>query len=141
MVAELTIEGKEAFPVRDFAKVESELRKLRTPGPRSFAILARPDGSYIQVAGGRVTCVVERRDVNSVRNFRARLAEPKVPFKGVTTLVFGSGTVEAHPEEFLFIEDVIPLFKSFFDNKEPDVGVTWQELDESFRATTDAKAD
>ena len=138
MEAELTVEGKKPFPVRKFERLEQELRKLRTPGKRTFAVLTRPDGAYIQVGGGRVTCVVEKRNAGSTRNLRARLSSPKVPFKGVTTLPVGGGMVKANPEEFLFIDDVIPLFEAFFTNSETGSdNITWHAMDENFEVRTD----
>ena len=55
----LEVENKPSRNVDDFQVVEKELRTLKSYGPSSFAILTNADGDFIQVAGGRVTCVVE----------------------------------------------------------------------------------
>lgn len=124
----LEIEGKKPVQVQDFAPVEKALRSLKSYGPASFAILTKADGAYVQVAGGRLTCVVEQRSAGTGKQMRARYERAKVPYEGIQTLVFGGGKLEAEPEEILFIEDVILIFKAFWeDSADPDI-VVWRDI-------------
>jgi hypothetical protein len=68
---------------KSFAKIEKELRALKSYGPHSFASLNKPDDSFVQVAGGRVTCVLEMREMPSEKLWRAYMDEPRVPFEGL----------------------------------------------------------
>lgn len=122
----LEIEGKKPVQVQDFALVEKTLRSLKSYGPASFAILTKEDGSYVQVAGGRLTCVVERRLPGSAGNERACYHQTRVPFDGRQTLMFGSGRLEVEPDELLFIDDVIALFRAFWDDTPYPETVTWR---------------
>jgi hypothetical protein len=124
----LEIEGKKPVQVRDFALVEKALRSLKSYGPASFAILTQEDGSYVQVAGGRLTCVVERRSAGAGKQMRARYERAKVPFEGSQTLVFGGGKLEAEPEEILFIEDVILIFKAFWEGSAGTAVIAWRDM-------------
>jgi hypothetical protein len=85
---------KTPIATKSFAKIEKELRALKCYGPHSFASLNKPDDSFVQVAGGRVTCVLEMREMPSEKLWRAYMDEPRVPFKGLQTLMFGGGRLE-----------------------------------------------
>ena len=52
----LEVEKRSPVQAESFAKIEQSLRSLKSYGPESFAILTAQDGSYLQVAGGRITC-------------------------------------------------------------------------------------
>lgn len=124
----LEIEGKKPVQVQDFALVKKALRSLKSYGPASFAILTKEDGSYLQVAGGRLTCVVEQRSAGTGKQMRARYERTKVPYEGSQTLVFGGGKLEAEPEEILFIEDVILIFKAFWEGSAGTAVIAWRDM-------------
>lgn len=123
------IEKNNPLKIEKFSQIEKKLRSLRSYGPRSFAILSKEDGSYIQVAGGGVTCVLELRDAKKNIQERAYLLQSRVPFSGEQTLVFGGGKITMDPNEILFIGDVIEVFKSFFYNKPFPENIHWKKLD------------
>ncbi|MFN4168443.1 MAG: hypothetical protein ACK4HD_09065 [Pannonibacter phragmitetus] len=122
----LEIEGKKPVQVQDFAPVEKALRSLKSYGPASFAILTKANGAYVQVAGGMQTCIAERRLPGSAGNERACYHQTRVPFDGRQTLMFGSGRLEVEPDELLFIDDVIALFRAFWDDTPYPETVTWR---------------
>ncbi len=124
----LEIEKKKPVQVGDFAKVEKALRGLKSYGPHSYAILTAQDGSYLQIAGGRVSCVLEKRHQNDGKHYRAHLGEAKVPFKGTQTLMFGGGHMQMEPDEVLFIDDVICVFKAFFDGEYLPSYIGWRDM-------------
>lgn len=122
------IEKNNPLEIEKFSHIEKKLKYLRSYGPKSFAILSKEDGSYIQVAGGGVTCVVEIRDANKNIQERAYLLQSRVPFSGEQTLVFGGGKIIMEPNEILFIEDVIEVFKSFFYKKPFPKNIYWKKI-------------
>lgn len=129
----LEVEGKNPVQVRDFVPVEKALRSLKSYGPASFAILTKEDGSYVQVAGGRLTCVVEQRSAGIGKQMRARYQLSKVPYEGIQTLVFGGGKLEVEPEEILFIEDVVLIFKAFWaGSADPEI-IVWRDMSEHLK--------
>ncbi|MEL6101357.1 MAG: hypothetical protein AAFR71_16380 [Pseudomonadota bacterium] len=124
----LEAEKQEPSNVSDFGRVETTLRKLKSYGPSSFASLTSVDGSYVQVAGGRVTCILEYRATNSNALSRAYLAEKRSPFEGIQTLVCGAGHIKMMPDEILFIDDVIPVFEAFYMGASFPEVVLWREV-------------
>lgn len=55
----LEVEGLRPKTVKSFPVIERALNSLKSYGPRSYAILTNDAGEFIQVAGGKVTCIVE----------------------------------------------------------------------------------
>jgi hypothetical protein len=124
----LEVEKKSPVAAKGFAKIEKELRALKSYGPHSFASLNKPDGSFVQVAGGRVTCVLEMREMPSAKLWRAYMDEPRVPFEGLQTLMFGGGRLEVDPGEILFIDDVVCAFKAFFLHQAFPDKIKWRNM-------------
>ncbi len=132
----LEIENKKPVHVDMFQLVEKALRRLKSYGPSSFACLSDADGAYVQIAGGRVTCVVERRMPSGGRHFRAYLASARVPFEGTQTLSFGAGQLNMEPDEILFIDDVIPVFEAFFNSEPLPSNIYWRDMSDYFSEPT-----
>ncbi|WP_308719054.1 hypothetical protein [Komagataeibacter xylinus] len=130
----MKVENKDPVKVDNFSKIEKSLRSLKSYGPCSYAILENDDGSYIQVAGGRVTCVLELREKNQDRQFRAYLSVPHVCYTGEQTLMFGAGQVKIQPDEILFIDDVVAAFKAFFEKTPFPLNIKWREMSHIFGA-------
>ncbi|WP_136444012.1 hypothetical protein [Pacificoceanicola onchidii] len=122
----LEAENKNPVRVADFSTVERVLRGLKSHGKTSFASLTKDDGSFVQVAGGRVTCILERRAKGSSDIQRAFLFDVKSPFKGTQTLVCGAGHIEHQPDEGLFIDDVIACFRAFFKGWDFPSEIGWR---------------
>ena len=125
------IEGKPPAMADKFAQVEKGLRKLKSYGPHSFASLTHENGSYIQVAGGGQTCVIEKRSADGT-HLRAYLETPRVPFEGEQTLVFGGGRITMQPNEILAIDGVIELFRVFFGKDDAPDWVHWRDMSAMF---------
>lgn len=96
----LDVEGKRAIQDASDADIVRTLAALRSYGPHSFAILSSGGGSYIQVAGGSQTCVIEVRDVTTGRHYRAHQSQPHPVFPDGTKLAFGAGTVVLQGDEW-----------------------------------------
>ena len=75
------------------------------------------------MAGG--TCIVEIKTKNTEIR-RAYLDKEKVPFEGDQIISCGSGEINAKPEEILFIDDAIKIFKNFFNNYKMSNEVKWK---------------
>lgn len=73
----LEAETKQPKSVKSFGPVAKQLRAMKSYGPVSFASLTADDGSYIQVVGGRVTCLLEVRPSGWSSNRRAYLKEKR----------------------------------------------------------------
>ena len=129
----LEVEKKQPVQVKDFAQVEKALRALKSYGPHSFASLAREDGTYIQVAGGRVTCALELRMQPDNRHFRAYLVESKTRSKSQQTLMFGGGHLQLEYDEILFIDDVVVAFRAFFSSEPFPSEMKWRDVSKMFR--------
>ncbi len=124
----LTVENKKEKRVKSFSEIEKEVNKLKPYGKTSFAILEK-ESSYMQVAGGGCTCSIEycpSKKEGIV--FRAYLKEKKVPFEGEQELFFGGGKLMLQPEEFLFSNDVVKIFKSYFDGVDFSDEIKWRKV-------------
>ena len=122
----LEVEGKDPREVTSYATVERSLRSLKPYGPRTYAILDRGDDHFVQVAGGQVSAAVEYRSPDGL--WRAYLTDPHRNYSAPVTKHFGAGTIIVQPDEVLWLEDVVAVFRVFFEgNGEWPVG--WRAVD------------
>lgn len=75
------------------AQLIKALEKLKSYGPSSFACITDDEGNYVQVAGGRFTCFIERCDAKSKRLFRGYQSNSSTNFEDGTLLSFSAGRV------------------------------------------------
>jgi hypothetical protein len=109
-------------------QISNDLRKLRSYGKSTFAHLSREDGSYVQVGGGGVTCVVERRDREDGEHLRAFYRKPRVSFEDGTVLSFGAGKLSLMRDEFLAIETAIAIFVAFLNSTAYPEDIHWRDV-------------
>ena len=114
MVMLLEVEGKRAEQVRKFEKVKAALRELESFGPHSYASLTRQDGSYVQVAGGKKKCLIEMRDFGDKKHYRASFAMAETALGQEQVIECGAGHITVLANEVFSIEDVISVWRSFF---------------------------
>jgi hypothetical protein len=128
----MTFEREGAPPVANPAahRLGSELRKLKSYGHSSFAALTGADGSYVQVAGGGVGCMLEWRDTRNHLHRRAFLEVPVVPFQDETELTFGGGTIALRRDEWLNIQLVIEAFTAFSKGEAFPATIRWRDVSE-----------
>ncbi|SEK15165.1 MULTISPECIES: hypothetical protein [unclassified Variovorax] len=100
------------------AQVRQRVRALWSAGKHSYASLASADGSHVQVAGGKATCMVERFDAGTAKRWRAFHGKPSPVFPDGTQLVFGAGEVALKADEWFAADAVLEIFLSFM-NEEP----------------------
>lgn len=107
------------------AQIRRSLRTLKSYGKHTFASITAPDGSYLQVAGGGVACMLERRDADGAR-WRAFLDEPTSPFEDGTELTFGGGRIALMRDEWLRIEAVTQAFVAFSEGLALPAELLWR---------------
>lgn len=110
------------------AQLIKTLKKLKSYGPTSFACITDDEGSYVQVAGGRFTCFIERYDAKSRRLFRGYHSNSSTNFEDGTLLSFGGGRVELKKDEWFNIDEVIEVFSLFSQNQDLPENVYWRDI-------------
>lgn len=124
----LNVENKKPVHPQSFARIETALKALKSYGPSSFASLSDDSGAYVQVAGGPVSALLERRLSFDPHVMRAFLSEKRSPFEGIQTLVCGAGRILRAPDEILFLEDVLPVFRAFYEGSVMPSEVKWRKI-------------
>jgi hypothetical protein len=110
-------------------QIRSAIAKLRSYGPSSFASITAPDGNYLQVGGGGITCTLERRDAASQRHFRAHSLQPNRIHPDGTILAFGRGQeVRLMSDEWLTTEVVADAFCCFLKREALPGILAWREI-------------
>jgi len=121
-------EGAASITNPTAARLVSELKKLKSYGKSSFASLTRPDGSYVQVAGGGVGCMLEWRDTRTNTQSRAFVESPTVPFEDGTELTFGGGRIPLRRDEWLNIARVTEVFVAFLAGEPFPPSIRWRDI-------------
>ena len=108
--------------------MRSLILKLRSYGPKSFASLTDAEGNYLKVAGGGVTCLLERREVAIGRHLRAFHGQPSSVFPDGTALVFGGGQIKLAPDEWFTSTVVADAFCAFLKGDALPLGIGWRDV-------------
>jgi len=99
-------------------------------GETSFASLTDQAGNYIQVAGSRPWCVVERRCLTPLQHERAFQETPKPKYKDGAKLSTGAGELSLQHDEWFLLKDAAELFLAFHRGSEMPVHVKWRSMNE-----------
>jgi len=126
----LEVEGKEAKQVRGFEAIETSLKELEGSGPHSYASLTRQDGSYIQVAGGKENCLIEKRDFADNKHYRASFAKPEPTSNDQQIIECGAGQITVRTNEVFSVNDVICVWRSFFHGEPFPTDIMWKDMTE-----------
>lgn len=119
-------EGKTPIVNPTVKQVKSVISKLRSYGPSSFASITDENGSYLQVAGGGVTCMLEKYDSKSGRRFRAYGLNKNLAFPDGTLLVFRGGELKMKSDEWFRFEKIIDAFCCFLEKKPLPIDIFWR---------------
>ncbi|WP_157969764.1 hypothetical protein [Pseudomonas huaxiensis] len=111
------------------AQLVRALKKLKSYGPSSFACIIDDDGSYVQVAGGRFTCFIERYDAKNKSLFRGYHSNSSTNFEDGSLLSFGAGRVQLKKDEWFNINDVIEVFSRFNQDQPMPENIYWREIE------------
>jgi hypothetical protein len=101
---------------------------LRSCGPSSYASLTDDPGNYLQVAGGALTCLLERREAATGRHYRACLDAPRLVQPDGTLLTFGGGAIALRADEWLPATLVTEAFIAFLHHKTLPASLLWREV-------------
>lgn len=129
----LEVEGRPAVDGVGEAGLRTALSRLRSDGPASFAALTAPSGSYLQVAGGGVTCMIERREARTRRHVRAYRDRVSRTFADGTLLVFGGGRIRMRSDEWFTAQDVEAAFVSVLRGEPLPGHIRWRDISGSLR--------
>jgi hypothetical protein len=124
----LEVEGRTPVTDPPEATIKAILRSLRSYGPSSYATLTRSDGDYVQVAGGGVSCMLERCEAATARHFRAYSDRTHPVFADGTIFSFGGGEIPLKADEWFNITDVEEIFLAFLTGVEFPTFVKWRDI-------------
>lgn len=127
----LEVEGRPPIEGIGEARLRRVIACLRSYGPASFAVLDDGAGGYLQVAGGGVTCMMERRDARTQRQERAFRDRTSEVFVDGTRLVFGAGRIPLRADEWFTAEEVAAVFVRFLRSEPLPEEVRWRDISES----------
>lgn len=120
------IEGKVANSAPTPAQIGRAIKSLRSYGPSSYASLTNESGSYVQIAGGGVTCMVEHFDATLKTRSRAFHDKPNPVFPDGTILAFRAGNIPMRSDEWFMSTQVIDIFSAFLNNTSFPAYVHWR---------------
>jgi hypothetical protein len=99
-------------------------------GGSTFASLTDEAGNYIQVAGSRPWCVIERRHLKPLKHERAFQETPKPKYKDGAKLSTGAGELSLKHDEWFLLKDAAELAVSFLRQEEVPARVQWRSMNE-----------
>jgi hypothetical protein len=120
------IEGKVGISAPTTAQIGRAVKALRSYGPSSYASLTDANGSYVQIAGGGVTCMVEHFDATTRTRSRAFHDKPNPVFPDGTILAFRAGNISMRSDEWFMSTQVIDIFSAFLNNASFPAYVHWR---------------
>ncbi|MDO1475522.1 hypothetical protein HNB49_17580 [Comamonas thiooxydans] len=120
------IEGKADIAAPTPAQISRAIKSLRSYGPSSYASLTNERGSYVQIAGGGVTCMVEHFDASTMARSRAFHDKPSPVFPDGTILAFRAGNIPMRSDEWFMSTQVIDIFLAFLSYTSFPAYVHWR---------------
>lgn len=120
------VEGKVGISAPTAAQITRAIKSLRSYGPSSYASLTNESGSYIQVAGGGVTCMVEHFNSDDETRSRAFRDKPNPAFPDGTILAFRAGNIPMRSDEWFVSTQVIEIFEAFLNDASFPTFVRWR---------------
>src|ERR1044072_1359050 len=123
----LEAEGKTEIRDPQESQIRRVIKSVRSYGPSSYASLTDANGNYVQVAGGGVTCMVERYDAASRKRFRAFHDKPSPVYPDGTILSFRAGNIPMRSDEWFMSTQVADIFAAFLNGRELPPYVSWRD--------------
>ncbi|BCZ81072.1 hypothetical protein [Paraburkholderia terrae] len=121
----LDVEGKPVNTVPTPAQITRALKSLRSYSKSSYASLTDDSGNYVQVAGGGVSCMIERFECGAQR-WRAFHNKPSPVRPDGTILVFRAGNIPMRSDEWFMAEQVVEVFLAFLSGTPYPPFVHWR---------------
>ncbi|MDW3684257.1 hypothetical protein RA280_21375 [Cupriavidus sp. CV2] len=123
----LEVEGKAPVCGPSDAKVSKAIKSLRSYGPSSYASLTDDNGSYMQVGGGGVTCLLEKFDAEKGKRYRAYHGMPNAAYPDGTLLVFSAGNIPMKSDEWFRSDQVAEIFIAYLHRLPEPECVRWRD--------------
>ncbi|AXF06526.1 hypothetical protein CUJ91_00440 [Paraburkholderia graminis] len=123
----LEAEGKPEIHEPRESQVARAIKSLKSYGPSSYASLTDARGNYVQVAGGGVTCMIERYDAASRKRFRAFHDKPNTVRPDGTILSFRAGNIPMRSDEWFMSNQVTEVFVAFLNGEAFPANVRWRD--------------
>ena len=120
------VENKPPIVEPSEKQVRQTIARLRSFGPSSFAVLGDDEGNYVQVAGGGITCMLERRD-STGGHYRGYKESTNLNYPDGTRLVFGAGDVIMQSDEWFLETEVAEVFCAFLSGQTLPDFAKWRE--------------
>lgn len=98
-------------------------------GRTSFASLTDEAGNYIQVAGSRPWCVIERRQLAPPKHERAFQETPKPKYMDGARLSTGTGDIALRHDEWFLLKDAADIVVAFLRHDAIPERVKWRSTD------------
>jgi len=127
----LEIEGRQPLHDPSVAQVKEVILGLVRSGP-SFACLTDHKGNYLQVAGSRPWCLVERRIAKPKGHARAYQETPNPKYNDGAKLSTGAGEIVMQHDEWFLLKDAAEIMEAFQLGTEFPSKVQWRSMNEMF---------
>jgi len=122
----LECEGKPAIENPKPSQIRKVISSLRSYGLSSYASITNSQGSYLQVAGGGVTCLLEIYHSDTGKRFRAFGDTKNKVFPDGTLLVFRAGKIAMQSDEWFMADKIAEVFCNFLEGKELPEDIHWR---------------
>ncbi|WP_454796739.1 hypothetical protein [Novosphingobium lindaniclasticum] len=130
----LEAEGQPLVQNPSEEQVRTVVLKLQRGGT-SFASLTDEAGDYIQVAGSRPWCVLERRRFKPPQHERAFQETPTPKYKDGAKIMTGAGEIVLKHDEWFLLKDAAEVFVAFLHKNPTPARVKWRSMNEMLGLT------
>jgi hypothetical protein len=127
----LEVEHREPKHEPTVDEIKAVVTALGTSGS-TFASLTNPEGGYLQVAGRRPWCVIERRVFNPTEHSRAFQDTPNPKYNDGAKLRTGAGDITLKHDEWFLLKDAAEIFEAFRTGAQLPAQVKWRSMNEMF---------
>jgi hypothetical protein len=125
-IMRLECEGKAPIENPTPSQVIKIISSLRSYGPSSYASITDLQGSYLQVAGGGVTCLLEIYQSDTGKRLRAFGDTKNKAFPDGNLLVFRAGKIAMQSDEWFVADKIAEAFCNFLEGKELPKDIHWR---------------
>jgi hypothetical protein len=100
----------------------------------SFVSITDETGGYVQAAGSRPWCVLERRRIEPFRHDRAFQDTPVPKYNDGAKIRTGAGEITLKSDEWFLLKDAAEVFVAFLHREAGPPEVQWRSLNEMFES-------
>ena len=131
LLPRMTLEAEGELRVHDPTEeqVRALVLRINRMGP-SFASLTDESNNYVQLAGGRPWCLIERRRTNPLIHERAFQHTPHPKYEDGARISTGAGEIVMKHDEWFLLKDAADVFASFLNRRPFPEHVQWRLMNE-----------